>query len=660
MNLANTIMMHKADNHNRGWRSGESCVATKLFFRKFQKDKISLFALIQLFYEMIREFKELSYKRTSVLESMLQIMQHIMSSKVRREILYSSKETGNPRSLHRYNMAVSGRKAMSSSTLSRGCAEDYEIFCQPCDLDDLRLPAFGFCKDCEEHLCESCFNHHKKAKPSRHHILLDEHNMPQNLQVQSKSANADELKTPCPKHKKEIIKFFCHDHENLLCNVCVTLDHTRTSCQVDYIPDISKKSLKRKEITETLKNLDVVTERYKRATVGLKEKLNTSTKFLKDVLLEIKSFRKEINKRIDEWEKKVIEIAKDIQRENDTRLKIAETKCNDVTKSLETSSDYIKQLNASKQADKLFIELKSAEKLIRDQEKKLSKLLSPDIIEEFCFQPNPAINSALQDIRYLGTIKHKETELSAPSPPTVTLPRFSHQGDICVDKEECWISGMALLTPSRLVLTDEKNNCIKMVDLSNGSITDYLQLDTPPLDITTVTSNQLAVTLSDKEIVQFISASSNKLSLKQKFKVDGDCSGISCYQDKLVVTFDDPIKIQIFDLKGKVLTTITNDSVGKNFYLCIPRHATSNGQSIYVCEARMFQVYRFSWEGKPTGRYSDIRSPSGIAMLNDGSILVSDSDNGNIQHISRDVSGDIECCRQFASQRLDTAEEYSS
>ncbi|XP_053391654.1 E3 ubiquitin-protein ligase TRIM33-like [Mercenaria mercenaria] len=306
-------------------------------------------------------------------------------------------------------MAVSGRKAQQefSSSLSKGSGEDYEIFCQPCDRDNLILPAYGFCTDCEEHLCESCFNHHRRAKPSRHHTLLDAHNMPQTLQVPSKSAQmvqSSDLTTPCPEHKKEIIKFYCKDHEALLCSVCVTLDHTKTFCQVSYIPDISKQSLSSKEYTDTLKGLGNLTDTIKKTQTDLREKTLSSNKSLTDVLADIKKFRQEMIKRLYELEKEAEDMTKSLQQENDTKLKTAETICNDVTKSLKTSFESIQQFNASKQADRLFMQLKFAEQLIKDSKKRLSLLVSP---EAYHFQPNSAIVSSLQEGKSLGTITHE-------------------------------------------------------------------------------------------------------------------------------------------------------------------------------------------------------------------------------------------------------------
>jgi uncharacterized protein YxjI len=113
------------------------------------------------------------------------------------------------------------------------------------------------------------------------------------------------------------------------------------------------------------------------------------------------------------------------------------------------------------------------------------------------------------------------------------------------DKLGCYIRGMTLLTPDLLIITDCYNNAVMMVDTSSKSVSDQLQLDDGPWDITRVTSTELAVTLPVKQTIQFISISSNTLKKKHTMKVDGKCSGISCYQGKLVVSFFNPAKLQI-------------------------------------------------------------------------------------------------------------------
>lgn len=55
---------------------------------------------------------------------------------------------------------------------------------------------------------------------------------------------------------------------------------------------------------------------------------------------------------------------------------------------------------------------------------------------------------------------------------------------------------MLFLLPDQLVLTDHMNESVKMVDTSSRSITADLQLLETPWDLTLVTGNELAVTLS--------------------------------------------------------------------------------------------------------------------------------------------------------------------
>jgi hypothetical protein len=86
-------------------------------------------------------------------------------------------------------MEVPGKKASHKllSTPSQGGAEDFDIYCEICDRAVIRLPALGYCVDCEEHLCQSCFKSHKRPKPLRHHQLLDNEHMPQKQKVHGSS-----------------------------------------------------------------------------------------------------------------------------------------------------------------------------------------------------------------------------------------------------------------------------------------------------------------------------------------------------------------------------------------------------------------------------------------------------------------------------------------
>ncbi|XP_045213249.2 E3 ubiquitin-protein ligase TRIM71-like isoform X2 [Mercenaria mercenaria] len=530
-------------------------------------------------------------------------------------------------------MAVPGKKAPQklSSTLSQGSGEDFEVFCQPCDRDDLRLPAVGYCEDCEEHLCDSCFNTHRKPKPIRHHKLLGKDNIPrtQNLSTMSSSTNVgqpDDLSTPCSKHTKEMIKFYCRDHKALLCSVCVSLHHTRTSCLVDYIPDISGHTIDGTEFKDTLTCLNKITEECHTITADLRRMIAKSNTSLTDVLAEIKEFRDDINYRFDALEEEASDAANALKQENDTKLKTIDKTCDNVSKDLKASSDIIKQLNTTKKADRLFTELKNADQLIRDNEKRMLQVKSTGVTKEYIFIPSNAIQSLLQNEKSLGTLTAK------------TLSRIISHTNICAktssDGGDCCITGIAASFQNQIFLADYNNHSIKMVDINTQSI-QQLSLVSQPWDITTTTRDELAVTMPSNKTIQLISYSSIRLSKKNTLKADGLCYGISNCQGKFAVTFQRPAKLQIIDLKGTVQSTVITNTNGENIFKH-PEYVTSNSNAIYVSDCEMKAVIWLNWQGRLMGSYGGIESPRGLAMLDDGSFYVSDMGKCNILNVTGD------------------------
>ncbi|XP_053401576.1 uncharacterized protein LOC128557679 [Mercenaria mercenaria] len=456
----------------------------------------------------------------------------------------------------------------------------------------------------------------------------------------------DDLTDPCNKHKKEIIKFYCNDHKALLCSVCVTLKHTPTSCCVDYIPDISGQTIDSTEIKDTFKEQRRITEECQKVSADLKEKVAKSNTSLKDVLAEISKFRQEINQRLDVVEKKAKDAAKTLQQENETKLKTTKTTFVNTIQSLKATCDKIKHLNLTRKADRLFIEIKNAERLILENAKIISQLTTTKDIKEYVFKPSPAIKTLLQNEKSLGTLTPKL--LKQPSLPSATAFKFSKISpprDFHVktssDKNKSFITGLTTVTsdPDQIFLADNNNYSVKMVDTNSQSI-QQLSLSSQPRDITTTAKDELAVTMPDIQTIQFLYFSSNGLSMKNTLKVDGECYGISYYQEKLAVTFQDPAMLKIMDLKGTILVTVTKNLRGKNIFI-YPDYVTTNRHSIYVSDRAKHEVTWLNWRGELLGSYGTLGIPGGLAMLTDKSFFVSDY-RGNKCNILN-VTGD---CRE--------------
>ncbi|XP_045156728.2 uncharacterized protein LOC123523133 [Mercenaria mercenaria] len=448
--------------------------------------------------------------------------------------------------------------------------------------DDLRLPAVGYCVDCEEHLCDSCFNNHRRPKPLQHHKLLD--------------------KGHTPLMQRQVI------------------DST--------------------EFNDTIKEAGKITEECQKISADVKQVVEKSNASLTDVLTVITKFRQEINQRLDELEMDAKDAATTLQQDNDTRLRTTKTSCDNTIQTLKATSDTIKHLNTSKKADRLFIELKNAEQLIQDNENRKSQLTTAEYIKEYMFEPSPAIaaiETLLKNQKSLGTLTAKLQQSSLPPTAALKFGKTSPRNinvKTSSDKCCCYITGMTTTYSNQILLADNNNNSIKMVDTNSQSI-QQLRLGSKPFDVTTITRNELAVTMPDIKTIQFLFYSSNILSEKNSMKVDEKCYGISNYEGKLAVTFQDPAQLKIMDLKGTVLVNVTKKSSGVNIFR-YPQCVTTNCHSIYVSDPGMRKVIWLNWRGELLGSYENMGFPRGLAMLTDGSLFVTDQIDNNILNITGD------------------------
>jgi hypothetical protein len=338
---------------------------------------------------------------------------------------------------------------------------------------------------------------------------------------------------------------------------------------------------------------------------------------LKDALTDIKKYRHEINQRLDELERETEDAAKVIEQNN---IKCLEEVDKDTPKSLEIVLDKIKQLNTSKLADKLFMELNLAKQLLKYLQKKTRQLATYDL-KEYNLEANESILMQLKQEMSLGTITQKSLK----------------QEEICVktskDKKPCWISGMTLLNPDILIIADHKNNAVKMVDMKKQIVSYQLQLDDKPWDVTAITNTELAVTLPEKQEIQFLSISSSTLIKKQTLPVDGRCYGISCHKGIKVVSFVNPAKLQIFDTKDIILKDIDLKPI------CIePRYVACNENYFYAADTENNTVTKLNLKGKVIGCYSRGSDIRGISLSDDGTVMVCVWDRNIIEEIAEDCS----------------------
>lgn len=133
--------------------------------------------------------------------------------------------------------------------------------------------------------------------------------------------------------------------------------------------------------------------------------------------------------------------------------------------------------------------------------------------------------------------------------------------DICIKYEEslCCITGIAILSPNVLIISDSETESVKLVDAEKGIVKACLILPICPIDITVMEKDRAAVTLPGRSCIQIFKideySGRYKLLLDTSISVNGECSGIDYDQSSqcFVVSFKDPVKLELIRTDGAVV-----------------------------------------------------------------------------------------------------------
>lgn len=121
--------------------------------------------------------------------------------------------------------------------------------CKPCEEEDVTVKADGFCKECEEYMCSTCFKHHLKGRFCKHLVFVDI--------ATSKSKTEQNVKV-CVEHGDHI-KFFCKQDMVVGCAECMVMRHKM--CNLEYITDVAKDfkvSMEFKEMQQKVHCIDKI------------------------------------------------------------------------------------------------------------------------------------------------------------------------------------------------------------------------------------------------------------------------------------------------------------------------------------------------------------------------------------------------------------------
>ncbi|XP_052778851.1 uncharacterized protein LOC128216330 [Mya arenaria] len=480
-----------------------------------------------------------------------------------------------------------------------------KIACDACLVDKLSHTAEGYCLECNEYLCKSCIDAHRRVRVSRKHHIKHGNEIPRNKPKESLQSVASK----CNLHADKQITAICISHNQLCCDQCVVLGH-KVCADVNSLSDASKDFIGSEDLKTT-------TDKLKNLQIAYTEKMKLAKKNLNEVDVYYK-------KAIEEFKAEVDKI-----KQADTNKLNAIINTYDHVISQFTS--WIHDIDVHKNAEEieeLFCLVWRTQHELDNIENNVRKLCTDDSIVSYEFQ---------SDISPLGRLI-KTTHLIK----TVNIKHAS-------DASTCSIADIGMLKENLMLVTDYGNSSLKIFNSDTDVLVSFAKLPSNPWQMSVTEEGEVYVALYSQLKILHLKSPATDITKYREINVDGECYAVECFNKTLKVQCFNPAKTIEVDGDGKLVRVINND---------LSKETTENGEqfvssplwstqdpatgSMYVsCHIR-HSITEIKSDGnvKLLVKSDKLNNPYGLCMDSDGSILVCSYSSKDVFRVKR--NGDIQ------------------
>jgi len=221
-------------------------------------------------------------------------------------------------------------------------------------------------------------------------------------------------------------------------------------------------------------------------------------------------------------------------------------------------------------------------------------------------------------------------------PPALSPGFLSRQRDLMVASSvegDIGIPDIAVLSPSRLLVSDLRNCRLRLVDSVNGGVLSQVSPPRCPRGVCHLGDGVAAVALYYVKKIRFVRINSDKLSLDRSIDVKGYPSSISAFDSShLVVTYEYPGMVEMMTIDGRVVHAMDNKEAGKQLFQYPNYIAISNTGDIYVSDSGTRTITQMDSTLRITQTFTSpmLTSPYGIVTVSTDQLLVADMKSHSI------------------------------
>ena len=275
---------------------------------------------------------------------------------------------------------------------------DVTQHCEPCAEGDANIPAEAYCPVCNEYLCTACATVHQRSRMSRNHKLMDKASMPSKRSEQSHETVSEY----CKDHPRELVKYYCPTHGDLLCGNCIVKrSHT---CKMEVIADVSKGYRNNTEYKQHALNLKKITEAISKTKQDVSSKAVAIEDAKEHSVKQVRTFQAEL---IDGINKMTDEILTQIETKTEaTHMLLSNLKTTSKTAELEAQS-MANVIERSQENDiLLFIATHQTKEKLNQVSRKIEDVENAlKGVPQYSFTENIEVKSLFQNSTDIGRYK---------------------------------------------------------------------------------------------------------------------------------------------------------------------------------------------------------------------------------------------------------------
>ena len=208
------------------------------------------------------------------------------------------------------------------------------------------------------------------------------------------------------------------------------------------------------------------------------------------------------------------------------------------------------------------------------------------------------------------------------------------------DKNDCWITGIAVDKNGNKLLADRNNKIVKLFSPEMKALS-CVVLPSEPWDLAMIGDNEAVVAC--EYWLGILQVTDSKLKIKTKTKMPFNMRGICQCKDKLIVTspFFIPRSVKLINLKGKTDWSVSSDKGTELFVSPLYVSKLNNGSSsVVVTDGEKGMVTCINGDtGKVLAKWhKKVTEPTGVTTDINGNIYICNSKNHEIVILNEDLT----------------------